>query len=145
MPLIYMNYPEGAFAADSLSALAEKLTTIGMEAEKEPDTPSMRSANWLFAHEYTPDKVFVGGKPDGSRVITLEISLFRGGVDDLAKEEMISRVTEVVRQHLGLTITDRAPVYVLIHEILPSNWGVFGGRITLSDLRNPPDANLFIT
>lgn len=141
MPLTYMNFPKGAFTEDSLAALAEKLTTIGMEAEKEPNTPSIRSANWLFANEYGPDKVFVGGQPDGSKVVTIEISVFRGGLDDLAKEEMIARATEAVRQHVGLTVGDRAPVYVLIHEVLPSNWGVFGGRITVSDLRNPPEAS----
>lgn len=145
MPLIYMNYPAGAFTDSSLAELAEKLTTIGMEAEKEPNTPSIRSANWTFAHEYASEKVFVGGKADGSRVITLEVSVFRGGLDDLAKEELISRVTEAVGEHLGLAVTDRVPVYVLIREVLPSNWGVSGGRITLSDLRNPPDTNLLTT
>lgn len=139
MPLMFLHYPEASISETSLPLLVGTLTEIGMECEGEPDTPSMRNANWLFVREYPKGRMFVGGTPSGKVVFTLEVRVFSGAMNDSVKETMVSRMTQAVGEHMQQKNTAPPPVYVLIHEVAPANWGVSGERITLNDLRNPPD------
>ena len=88
--------------------------------------------------EYDRERVFIGGKPGETPVVSLEVNVFRGGLDNDAKGEVIRRFTAIVAKHLGLAAGQRCAAYVLIRETDISNWGVFGTRITLDALRNPP-------
>lgn len=137
MPKVFLHYPEGAFEATSLPALAEELTTTGLACEHLPNTPFVRSTVWIYAQEYASNRVFVGGQPSATRVVCLEVNVFDGGLDDAAKQTLIECFTAIIAKYMGLTDGQRCPVYVLIRELPASSWGVFGHRITLDQLRHP--------
>ncbi len=143
VPLIYMHYPEGTFTQDALRSLADELTTIGLDCEKLSNTPFVRSTTWIYANELPAASVFVGGKPRGiedsdTKVISLDINVFEGGLDETAKRTLIERMTHAVRVYARIEPSKPTPVYILIREVAPAQWGVFGNRITLESLRNPP-------
>ncbi len=85
----------------------------------------------------------MAGRPRGegavdTNVISMEIKVFAGGLDYEAKQHLIEQVTEAVRHHAGIEICRRAPVYIVLMEVAPENWGVFGSPITLESLSNTP-------
>jgi phenylpyruvate tautomerase PptA (4-oxalocrotonate tautomerase family) len=138
MPKVFINYPEGTFSADALDALAEEITAIGLECEKLPDTPYVRSNIWIYAREYAVEKVYHGGKPRGTKVITLEANVVEGALGANSRKELIERLTKAVGKHAGIPPQERIPLYIVIRDIPPPSWGMFGEPITLEGLRNPP-------
>lgn len=138
MPKVFINYPEGAFSEDALDALAEEITTTGLECEKLPDTPYVRSNIWVYAKEYPAEKVYHGGKPRGTKVISLEVNVVEGALDADSRIELIARFTKLVGKHAGIPPQERVPVYIVIRDVPPPSWGMFGKPITLQSLRNPP-------
>ena len=143
MPLIFLHYPKGTFSEAALNALADQVTTIALQCEKLPNTPFVRSTTWIYAKELPLTSVFVSGRPRGegaadTNVISMEIKVFAGGLDDGAKQELIEQVTEAVGLHAGIEAGRRVPVYIVLTEVAPENWGVFGRRITLESLSNTP-------
>ena len=138
MPKVFINYPEGTFSASALDALAGEITTIGRECEKLPDTPYVRSNIWVYAREYGAGKVYHGGNPRGTKVITLEANVVAGALGADSRKELIARLTEAIGKHAGIPPQERVPVYVVIRDVPPESWGMFGKPITLESLHNPP-------
>lgn len=138
MPKVFINYPEGTFSEQALAALAEEITTTGLECEKLPDTPYVRSNIWVYARGYPAERVFHGGKPGGTKVISLEVNVVEGALDAESRKELIARFTHVVGKHAGIPPEERVPVYIVIRDVPPRSWGMFGHPITLESLRNPP-------
>ena len=138
MPKVFINYPEGTFSASALDALAGEITTIGRECEKLPDTPYVRSNIWVYAREYGAGKVYHGGNPLGTKVITLEVNVVAGALGDQSRTDLIARLTKAVGVHAGIPPQERVPVYIVIRDVPPPSWGMFGKQITLEGLHNPP-------
>lgn len=138
MPLIYVNCPENTFSAAAKDALAEELTNLALTIEQLPDTPFVRSTVWIYFREYPAGTVYHGGKPAGTKVISLEVNVFSGGYDSSTKKELIQRFTEAIRPHAGIAGGSLVPVYILFRDVPEADWGVFGTTITLRDLHNPP-------
>ena len=138
MPKVFINYPQGTFSAQALDALAEEITTIGRECEKLPDTPYVRSNIWIYAREYAPQNVYHGGKSGGTKVITLEANVVEGALGADARNQLIARLTQAIGKHAGIPPQERVPVYIVIRDVPPQSWGMFGKAITLEGLRNPP-------
>jgi len=138
MPKVFINYPKGTFSASALDALAEEITTIGLECEKLPDTPYVRSNIWIYAREYAADHVYHGGKPGGTKVISLEVNVVEGALGAHSRKELIQQLTKAVGKHAGIPPQERVPVYVVIRDVPPQSWGMFGEPITLESLHNPP-------
>jgi phenylpyruvate tautomerase PptA (4-oxalocrotonate tautomerase family) len=138
MPKVFINYPEGTFSEQALAALAEEITTTGLECEKLPDTPYVRSNIWVYGREYAAERVFHGGKPSGTKVISLEVNCVEGALDPESRTELIERFTSIVGKHAGIPPQERVPVYIVIRDVPPHSWGMFGKPITLEGLRNPP-------
>jgi phenylpyruvate tautomerase PptA (4-oxalocrotonate tautomerase family) len=126
MPKVFINYPEGTFTEAALDALAEEITTTGLECEKPPDTPYVRSDIWIYAREYAAKRVYHGGKPLGTKVIALEVNVVEGALDAESREQLIARFTSVVGKHAGIPPGERVPVYIVIRDVPPPNWGMFG-------------------
>ena len=140
MPLIYVNSPAGTFTHVARDALANELTVIALESEKLPMEPFDKSTTWIYFHELLPGHVYHGGQPGGTRVISLEINAFRGGLDEPAKLSLYVRFTEAIRKHAGIAPEARVPVYIVLREVDPANWGVFGRTTRIEELRKPhPD------
>lgn len=140
MPLIFVDAPAGTFEPAQRDALAEELTTIGLESERLPMEPFDRSTTWIYFRDTPPAQVYHGGKPGGTRVISLEVNCFVGGLDDDAKLSLYRRVTEAVRVRAGIAADARVPVYIVVREVRPEDWGVFGGTTRIEEVRTPhPD------
>ena len=144
VPLIFMHYPKGTFSEAALNALADQVTTIALRCEKLPNTTFVRSTTWIYTNELPLSSVFVAGRRLGAgaadpNVISMEIKVFAGGLDDGAKQDLIEQVTDSVKLHAGIEAGKRAPIYIILTEIDSANWGVFGSRVTLESLSNPPD------
>lgn len=138
MPKIYLNCPVETFTTMAKDDLAAELTTLALEVENLPNTPFVRSTVWIYINEYSAANVYHGGISEGTKVISLEVNAFEGGLDKQAKQLLIERFTTSVRKHAGLKPHELAPVYIVIRDVPESNWGVFGKTMTLEDLRNPP-------
>jgi phenylpyruvate tautomerase PptA (4-oxalocrotonate tautomerase family) len=141
MPLIHVTAPTGTFTDVARDRLADDLTTISLTHEGLPQTPFVRSTVWIYFHEPEPTRVYHGGRPGGTPVITVEINAFRGGLDAPAKQAIIHDVTVTIVRAAGLPLLAPAPVYVVFRHVDADDWGVFGSTTTLAELRNPdPDA-----
>ncbi len=138
MPLMYVNYPEGAFMPDAINKLGLQLTDFGEDAEKIPKTPYLFSTTWVYFRPYPKELVFHGGKSEGTHVVSLEVNVYEGGLDAAAKKEFIKRATEAIADALKLLKDERRPVYIVIRDVPAINWGFFGKIITLDDILNAP-------
>jgi len=139
MPKIFMSYPEGAFTRDAIDSLADEITADAPSLEKIPDTPYVRSNIWIYAREFAAERVYYGGKSEGTKIISFEVNAIEGGLDAEAKKQMIAFLTGVVRKYAGIPPEERVPVFVLIRDVPAQNWGMFGKQVTLDALRNPPN------
>ena len=137
MPLIKIEYPEGAFTPEALDTLAAQISKDGGDLEKLSDDPFVRSTTWVYANQYDPTRVYHGGKASGTKVITVELSALQGGFDHAAKAELIKRVTDAVAK-AGNLDGEFLPIYVLIYEVPPQNWGFSGKPLSFDQLQNPP-------
>ena len=136
MPLIYLNYPVNTLSLEARDKLAEELTIIGLDCENLPATPFIRSTVWLYFNEFPSSHVYHNGRPGGTPVISLEVNVFAGGLDESAKRMLFERFTRAIRQHTDLTIGAGAPVYIVVRDVPPANFGVSGGTTTLDALRH---------
>ncbi|RAH96376.1 hypothetical protein DLJ53_32525 [Acuticoccus sediminis] len=140
MPLIYVNAPEGTFTDAARDALAEELTVIGLESEKLPLFPFDQSTCWIYFRDYPPAKVYHGGKPGGTKVISLEVNSFAGLPTTDGKLFLYNRCTEAIRKYAGIPEGALVPVYIVVREVETRDWGVFGGTLTIDDVKTPhPD------
>lgn len=137
MPLIHITAPEHTFTPAARDSLAEALTVTALRTEELPLEPFDKSTTWIYFHEIPPARVYHGGTPGGTRVVTVEVNVFEGGLDDAKKLSLYHQFTEILRGHLGLQAQDRVPVYIVVREVAPINWGVFGGTTNISELRQP--------
>ena len=137
MPLIHVRCPAGVLTDAARDALAEDLTAIGLECEGLTPTPFVRSTAWVFFYEAPATHVYHGGQPSGRAIISLETNVFEGGLDAAAKRSLFRRYTEAVRRHAAMPDDGIAPVYVIVRDVRPEDWGVFGTTIGLDDLRHP--------
>ncbi|HDS9666980.1 tautomerase family protein [Klebsiella pneumoniae] len=139
MPLIYVNAPQNTFTDDQRDCLAEELTTIALDSEHLPSTPFVRSTTWIYFNEIPAARVYNGGKSEGTKIIALEVNAFEGGLNDQDKKSLIKRFTDAIKKYsVHSDKGDATPVYIILRDVKDTNWGVFGDRITLDDLRNPP-------
>ena len=137
MPLIQIHYPTGTFEPEALDTLAAQISKDGGDLEKLADDPFVRSTTWVYANEYDAAKVYHGGKPGGTKVITVELSALQGGFDVATKAELIKRITDAVAKAAGLQ-GDILPIYVLLHDVPPQSWGFSGKPLSFEQLQSPP-------
>jgi phenylpyruvate tautomerase PptA (4-oxalocrotonate tautomerase family) len=137
MPLIHVLAPSGTLSSAVRDSLAELLTVTALECEGLPMTPFDKSTTWNYFHEVPPALVYHGGLPGGTKVIAIEINAFEGGLDEPAKLVLYQRFTEIIRGHVGIASHARVPVYIVLREVKPVNWGVFGATTRIEELRVP--------
>lgn len=135
MPLTYIHCPSGIFDNEAKNAMVAELTTIALKIEGLPDNDFVRSTAWTYIHEYDQTNCFKGGKPLNANGITVEINVFKGGLDFQRKGILISGFTEIIQRFTPTS----TPVYILIRENETEDCGVLGNRITLDELFNPAE------
>lgn len=138
MPLIYLNCPVNTFTQVAKDKLANELTTISLKLEGLADNAFVRSTVWIYINEYPVKNVYHGGTSSGTKVISLEVNVFEGGLNVEAKENLIQHFTALIRNFIVIKDEEKAPVYIIIRDIPESSWGVFGNTTTLDELRNSP-------
>ncbi len=163
MPLVFINSPQGTFTPAALDKLAAQISEDGGNLEGLATDDFVRSTIWVYAQEYDPAKVYHGGKPGGTRVITVELTTLQGGLAAPTKALLIKRVTDAVAKAAELESVvdgvahatglgavadaigkaagvekDILPIYVLLHEAPPQNWGFNGKPLSFELLTNPP-------
>ena len=133
MPKMIIHAPAGTFDAAERQQVARELTQLGLDCEALPDSPLVRSTVWTYFAEYSSDAVFMGDKPAWLPVVSLQIYVIKGGLDEGAKKKLIKGATAILdRRPSGTSV---APVYVVIQEIEEANWGIFGQQADLAALR----------
>ena len=139
MPKLIIHSPAGTFDTADRRRVAEALMTLGLDCERLPHSPMVRSTVWTYFAEYQTDAVFMGDQPARLPVVTLQVYALAGGLDSAGKRTLIEGATEILnRRKDGSAV---APVYVVIHEVSEENWGIFGKQADLAALlASPPDA-----
>ncbi len=136
MPKLIIHSPAGTFDATDRRRVARALTALGLDCERLPPSPMVRSTVWTYFAEYRLDAVFMGDEPARLPVVTLQIYVLAGGLDAAGKRRLIEAATTILdRRPDGAAI---APVYVVIHEVAEENWGIFGKQADLAALRSSP-------
>ena len=139
MPKIIIHAPEGAFNAEARAAVAAELTDFALDCEALPRSPFVKSTVWTYFNACPIDAVFMGEDQAHAAIISAQIFVIAGGLDARAKKSFIKGATEILGRYSGAT--DRAPVYIVLHEAPEINWGIFGETASLAALRaSPPDA-----
>jgi 4-oxalocrotonate tautomerase family enzyme len=137
VPKIIIHAPDTAFNAEARQAIAAGLTDFALECEALPRSPLLRSSVWTYFNEYRADHVFfMGGEPATAKVVSVQVFVIEGGLDNEAKKKLIQGATAIFARHLGAA--GRIPVYIVIHEVPETNWGIFGKNADLAALRASP-------
>lgn len=133
MPKMIIHAPMGTFDADDRRRVAQALTALGLECEALPQSPFVRSTVWTYFADYASDTVFMGAEPAYLPIVTLQIYVLAGGLDNDGKRMLIEGATTILDRRPD--DTPLAPVYVVIHEVAEENWGIFGRQADLAALR----------
>ena len=139
MPKIIIHAPEGAFNAEARAAVAAELTDFALDCEALPKSPFVKSTAWTYFNACPADAVFMGEERAYAGIISAQIFVIAGGLDEHAKKRLIKGATEILGRHSGAS--GRAPVYIVLCEVPEINWGIFGETANLAALRtSSPDA-----
>jgi phenylpyruvate tautomerase PptA (4-oxalocrotonate tautomerase family) len=133
MPKLIIHSPAGTFDAADRQRVAGALMALGLDCERLPDTPMVRSTVWTYFADYSPDAVFMGDEPARLPVVTLQIYVLAGGLVDAGKRRLIEGATAILDRRPDGTVV--APVYIVMHEVAEENWGIFGKQADLAALR----------
>jgi phenylpyruvate tautomerase PptA (4-oxalocrotonate tautomerase family) len=133
MPKLIIHSPAGTFDAADRQRVAGALMALGLDCERLPDSPMVRSTVWTYFADYPADAVFMGDEPARLPVVTLQIYVLAGGLVDAGKRRLIEGATAILDRRPDGTAV--APVYVVIHEVAEENWGIFGKQADLAALR----------
>lgn len=133
MPKLIIHSPAGTFDAADRQRIAGSLTALGLDCERLPSSPMVRSTVWTYFAEYATDAAFMGDEPARLPVVTLQIYVLAGGLNATGKRRLIEGATAILDRRTDSTSV--APVYVVIHEVAEENWGIFGNQADLAALR----------
>ena len=139
MPKIIIHAPDGTFNNRSREAVAGELTDFALGCERLPLSPFVKSTVWTYFNEYARDTVYMGSDPADQNIISLQIYTIEGGLNEESKKQLIEGATAILGRHSNAG--DRIPVYIVVHEMPETNWGIFGKQADLAALRaSAPDA-----
>lgn len=134
MPICEIHYPRGLLSAEEKSRIAERVSTLMLEAEGLPDNPVSRSICLLTLNE--ADNVYVGGKPSEQGKIVIKIFAFGDAYSFKLKTDIHARLTRIFcEEHAGSRALKGNNVWCLIVELGPNNFGVGGKPVSLEMTR----------
>lgn len=134
MPLMTVDYPEGALSHQQKDALAEELTRVVLEIEGGADTPATRSIAWVRFRSVPREDWYVGGTSGDTYVsvagkFLVELNVPEGSMDQGRKSAAHRAITESFLRVTGTQGTEGAgrSVWVQIFE-WPEGHLAAGGR-----------------
>jgi phenylpyruvate tautomerase PptA (4-oxalocrotonate tautomerase family) len=142
MPWINLTVRKGALPKPVQHALMAKLTEVLMWWEKVPDTPRARGIMKGWVYEVEGDADYSGGSPAHDKPFYfIEIRIPANRLDLLAKEGLIRDFTHVVLAAEGAEdiLGNARRVWVTIHELSGSDWGIGGHTDWLRDYTSALD------
>ncbi|KRF06898.1 4-oxalocrotonate tautomerase [Paenibacillus sp. Soil766] len=134
--MIIVHAPDAAFDLKARRAIVGELTDVALECETLPKSPFVKSTVWTYFNLYDQDTIFMGEEEATTNVVSVQIFVIEGGLDSDAKKRLIERATIIFGQQLGTS--NLMPVYIIIHEVLEENWGIFGRKADLVAYRTSP-------
>ena len=142
MPKIIIHAADGTFDPNGRAALAAELADFALDCEALPKSPFMKSTVWTYFSTYPADAVFMGGAPAYAQIISAQLFVIAGGLDEQAKTRLIKGATDILGRHSAAHGT--VPVYIVLHEIPETDWGFLGETADLATMRaSPPDKPAF--
>lgn len=98
MPMVTVQYPQGALDAEQKAALAEDLTHVLLIIEGGMDNPATRSISWVRFQSIAPEDWYVGARNDGSFVsaagkFLVELNVPEGSMDQIRKSDAHKAIT----------------------------------------------------
>ena len=88
MPKLIIHTPAGTFNADARQRVAGALTVLGLDCERLPSSPRVRSTVWTYFADYAADTLFMSDEPARLPVMTLQIYVLAGGLDAAGKRRL---------------------------------------------------------
>lgn len=136
MPKIIIHAPDGTFHQKGRAALTAELTDFALDCEGLPKSPFMKSTVWTYFNTYPADAVFMGGAQAHAPIISAQMFVIAGGLDETAKKKLIKGATEILGRHSAAH--GKVPVYIVLHEIPEIDWGFLGETADLDAMRASP-------
>ena len=136
MPKIIIHASDGTFDQKARAALATELTDFALDCEALPKSPFMKSTVWTYFSTYPADAVFMGGAQAYARIISAQMFVIAGGLDERAKKRLIKGATEILGRHSAAQ--GNVPVYIVLQEIPEINWGFLGETADLNTMWASP-------
>lgn len=134
MPICEITYPRGLLSAEEKARVAERMSTLLIEAEGLPDNSVSRSICLISLNE--ADNVYVGGKPSDKGKIVVKIFAFGDAYSFKLKTDVHARVARIFcEEHAGSQALKGNNVWSLIVELGPNNFGVGGKPVSLEMTR----------
>lgn len=136
VPKIIIHAADGTFDPVRRAGLVSELTEFALECEGLPKSPFMKSTVWTYFSTYPAEAVFIGGAHAYAKIISVQMFVIAGGLDEKAKKRLIKGTTEIVGRHSA--VQGNVPVYVVLQEIPEINWGFLGETADLEAMRASP-------
>lgn len=133
MPKIIIHAPEAAFDAQARKTIAADLTDFALDCERLPKSPYIKGTVWIYFNAYPEGFIFSGHEVATKPVISMEIFTIVGGLNAESRKTLIVGATEILGRQLPAAPT--TPVYIVVHEVAETNWGIFGRNPDLAALR----------
>lgn len=129
--MIDLTFVRGSLSEEALGALADKLVTVLLRAERAPDTAFMRDNTLVYLHPIEPEALLVGGRLPGEPRFRVELTVFGGALDKERKEQLVADVHAAVCAATGIDPQGARAyhVWTLIHEVPEGNWAGAGNII----------------
>lgn len=154
MPVIQLQYPQGALDTDRKAALARRLTDVMLTMEGGARTEGGIAFATVLFNEVPQGDWWVGGHSDDRYVhppgrFLARVSIPEGYMNRQHKSEVHEAVTRAVLDTVGGAPDERrgASVQVIIEEVIEGNWGAGGRTISLSSIADtvgqPKDGERF--
>lgn len=154
MPIIQLQYPQGALDRDRKAALAGRLTEVMLTMEGGARTEGGIAFATVLFSEVPQGDWWTGGRADDSHVhppgrFLARVSIPEGYMNQQHKSEVHAAVTAAVLECAGGAPDPHrgGSVQVIIEEIGEGNWGAGGRTISLSSIADtvgqPQDGERF--
>ncbi len=139
MPIMQVQYPEGALDEARKADLARRLTDILIAMEGGADTTGGRAFAWVLFTPVRQGDWWIGGQPDDSFVappgrFLVHVTAPEGYMNAVHKSEVHAAVNAAIVDVVGRS-DDPGPgasILVVIDEVTEGNWGAAGHTISLA-------------
>jgi len=141
MPLVRINYPQGALPQPQKAQIAADLTEVVLDAEVDAVTEAGRAVTVVQFIEAPATDWAVGGKlrsetPESSRVnhFVVDVIVLEGLLEGVRRNAVHKRVTDAFKRAFPSEPMLALRVWVLIHEVREGSWGAAGNTVSALDV-----------